>query len=362
MQRNKMRKSKEVKEKKNKTPPKAKPEKPQKEPKPPKIRDLRKLKTLRIVLYVVLIGVFSMGVLSIVRGDGTAEIKADMKSLAASMQGNISLHTEAQAFAQNFVKDYLTYENRQAEGYRKRLEQYCSPRLASEIAENIVLKDAADVVYVQAVDTAEYGANQYDITVMAEVLYTKYQDAQSYVPSAAVATTEGATTTPATTPEVPLDVMKKSTIYLIVPVWSDGQGGYTVEDMPMLTAPPKAAEYKRQEYSGTPADETDKVAAQQMLNDFFGALYTETQNKIDYYLAEGADKERFAGLNNSMTYEKIENLYLYKSSSANEYTGIVSIKIADVNGTELKQRFNVQLVKKDKFYAKDINLRTYNLV
>lgn len=116
-------------------------------------------------------------------------------------------------------------------------------------------------------------------------------------------------------------------------------------------------------YAGTVADETDKMAAQQMLNDFFKTLYSEPQNKINYYLSNNANEQKFIALNlnNSMTFQKIDSLILYKTSSPSEYTAIVSIKIADLNGTEMRQRFNMHLVKTDKFYAKDINLRTYNL-
>lgn len=345
-----MGKGKEEKPKKVEQPKK---EKQEKTPNPPQIRDMRRLKALRVVLYIGLLGLLGFGILSIIRGDGIPELKAELESTEISMRESISIHTEAQAFAQNFVREYLTYEGRQTEGYKKRLEQYCPVQLASDIAENIMLRDAADAVYTLAIDTAEYGKNQYDITVRADVLYTKYQTAQSMV-----TTSEAAAST---SKEIPLDVIKSSTIYLIVPVWSDGEGGFAVEDMPMVTAPPNVVDYSRQAFSGTSAADGDKAAAQQMLNDFFGALYTEPQNKIDYYLAEDANKARFTQLNSDLKFVKIENLLLYQATVPSEYTGIVTIKIVDTNGTDMRQRFNIQLVKKEKFYAKDINLRTYNL-
>lgn len=325
-----------------------------KEPKPPKIRNLRVMTVMRNLFFVLGICIFAMGIFVIVRmftrGDGTQILKAEMSTEMTSIRKYADIHTEARAFAQNFIKDYFTYESQQADDYKKRLEKYCSPKLASDIAENLVIRETADATYVQAVEISEYGKYQYDITVMAEVCYTKRP-----VPSNDMLDI-GAS-------GIPENEMVKNTFYLIVPVWSDEQGGYVIEDMPMLTSPVKAIEAQRHDPSGNLAEDQDKVAAQQMLSDFFRTLYTEPKNKIDYYLSDDADKQKFAALElgGSMTFDRIDSLALYKLSSANEFIGVVSIRIADVNGTEIRQRFNIRLIKKDKFYAKDINPRTYNL-
>lgn len=358
----------EDKKKKRKVPPAKKPKKPVNEtkpqkselakpPKPPKSKNIRVMTYLRTVVLTLAIGIFVMGVFVIVRsfthGDGTQAMRAEINANTAAIRYDFDAQTGAKAFAQNFIKDYFTYQNRDIDEYLTRLKRYCTDRLAGEMIESVILKESANAPYVQAVDVAEYAKNQYDVTVVADVLYTKVKP----VPSSSSASLESGTATTATQNET-----TKSTFYITVPVWSDGQGGFVVEDMPMLIAPGKAAGYERQDFSGTSASEEEKIAAQQMLNDFFKTLYSETQNKIDYYLADNADKQKFASLelNGSMTFEKIENLALYKTSSTDEFIGIVSIKMVDVNGTEFRQRFNIRLIKKDKFFAKDINTRTYN--
>lgn len=332
-------------------PKKPKPEKPPKPPKPPKRwdTDIRIMKVLRVCLLLFLAALVAIGIWNIAQGDQTPQLRAEIQKTAAAMQTSVVIHTEAEAFVQAFMKNYLTYQTRGIDDYRKRLEQYCPPKLAGDITENLLLKEEAGAVYVQALNTSEYGPGQYDITVMAEVAYTKKPEP-----------TKDPITGTLTTPQA---VTTQKTLYFIVPLYSDGNSGYVIEDIPRVTAPPKAISYSPQGYTGVYADDTDKASAQQMLNDFFKTLYSEPQNKIDYYLAESADKSKFKELllDGSMDFVRIESLSLYKTAAADEFMGIVSIKISDTNGTEIRQRFNILLQKRDKFYAKDINLRTYNL-
>lgn len=336
---------------------KPKPERPVKEPKPPKLRNIRVMMYVRNVVIALIIGIFVMGVFVIVRsytrGDGTQAVRAEISANMAALRYDFDVQTDVKAFAQNFIKDYFTYHNRDANEYRTRLKRYCTDRLVGEMVESLILKETADALYAQAVNVEEYAKNQYDVTVVADVLYTKHQVAQS--------SQIGSVTTGAVAP-TPQNETTKSTFYITVPVWSDGQGGFVVEDIPMLIAPGRAAGYNRQDYSGTTASDSDKTAAQQMLNDFFKTMYSEPQNKIDYYLADDADKQKFAALelNGIMTFERIDSFVLYNMSAANEFIGIVSIRMTDVNGTEYRQRFNITLVKKGKYFAKDINTRTYN--
>lgn len=333
-----------------KQPKKSRP-KPQKPPKPPKKwdTDIRIMSALRFVLVLGVVGLVAIGIWNIAKGDQSPQLRAEIRSVSQVAQTGIVIHTEAEAFAQDFIKTYLTYKSREVDDYRKRLEQYCMPKLAGDITENLLLRETAEAVYVQAFNISEYGPGQYDISVMAEVAYTKQPEpTRDIVTGTLVAA-------PAVT--------EKKVLYFIVPLYSDGYGGYVVEDIPRVAAPPKAISYNYQDYTGTYADEADKAAAQQMLNDFFRTLYSDPQNKIDYYLAENADKSKFKELllNGSMDFVRIESLLLYKTAVADEFMGLVSIKISDTNGTEIRQRFNILLQKRDKFYAKDINLRTYNL-
>lgn len=343
-----------VKEKTKKPVKTAKPQKPPKQPKKPKPlkrwdADRRIMEVLRFILVLGVVVLVGIGIWNAVKGDQTPQLRDEIRAVEQTMQTSVAIHTEAEAFAQDFIKNYLTYQMRGVDDYRKRLEQYCSSKLAGDITENLLLKDEATAEYVQALSISEYGQNQYDITVMAEVAYTNTPEP-----------TRDPGTGTLTTPET---VTTRKTLYFIVPLYSDGTGGYVIEDIPRLTAPPKATSYNLQEYSGVYADDADKAAAQQMLNDFFRTLYTEPQNKIDYYLAEGAEASKFQELmlGGSMDFVRIESLSLYKTADANEFMGIVSIKMSDTNGTEIRQRFNILLQKRDKFYAKDINLRTYNL-
>ena len=325
-----------------------------KEPRPPKPpkrwnTNLRTMAVLRGILIGGVILLVGLGVWNVIKGDRTPQLRAEMKETEQALQTKVVLQSEAKAFAQDFINHYVTYEGQQRDDYRRRLERYCGARLAADITENLSLRESAAADYVQALHLTEYSKNQYDITVMAEVAYTKRAEATRAVDS-------GNTASPAVT-------TTKKTLYFIVPLYSDGNGKYIIEDIPRLTAPPEIANYNRQEHSGEHAADIDKNSAQHMLNDFLKTWYAEAQNKIDYYLAEDADKTKFQELllHGSMDFVMIESLALYKTALSNEYLAIVTIKTNDMNGTEIRQRFNILLQKRDKFYAKDINLRTYNL-
>lgn len=97
-----------------------------------------------------------------------------------------------------------------------------------------------------------------------------------------------------------------------------------------------------------------------MLEDFFKTLYGDSQSKIDYYLAPGADTSKFIARNSPYTYEQIDKFSLFTLGNGS-YRAILTIRMNDPNGTRVRQRFNVELIRDGKFYIKDIGLRGYNL-
>jgi len=185
----------------------------------------------------------------------------------------------------------------------------------------------------------QYSPTQFDVQVVANVIYTKY------------ATIEET--------QQPMDVTKSESIYLDVPVLLVGDK-MVIEDIPLLTAPPNIGEVTRYEFTGSYSEDTDKNAAKLMLEDFFKTLYGDSQSKIDYYLAPGADTSKFIARNSPYTYEQIDKFSLFTLGNGS-YRAILTIRMNDPNGTRVRQRFNVELIRDGKFYIKDIGLRGYNL-
>lgn len=332
--------------KKEKKQEKVKPvkQKKQKTEKPIKLRNLERLKYARIFLYVFLGFCFIKGVFGILFADDVTVVRDQLNTQMSSLERETAQVLEVNAFAEQFAKTYFTYEHRGNSAYTNSLKKYCSPTLVSELNDGSILQNSATAIFAIAIETEKYADKQYDVLVAVDVLYTKYDTTIS----------SGSEDT------IPLDTTTQITNYIKIPVLVT-ENGLVIEDMPLITAPPAIGSFKRLEYMGKYANEQDNAAAKLFLDDFFNTLYSESQNKINYFLSSKADNSKFIETKSSLTYEQIEAVTLFTEEGSNDFIAIVSLRMKDPNGNRVKQRMNVTLEKLDKFYIKDINLRGYNL-
>lgn len=349
------------------------------------------MKLLRAALWTMLVFFFLKGVIITARPQETREIAGMIKSFKTEFQGYKDSGEEIMGFAQNFAKEYLTYEAKGEADYKKRVGAYTSGDFFTA-AEATGLRGNARAVYVEAYRKEEYSPTQFDVYVNAEIQYEleETQEGKSLPASGSMAAndttangtadnstaagnpvsgnaaggnTAGGSTVNGNAPTGKGKKLETGQTILKVPV-SVKQGRYIVEGLPaFVTDDVKDSGYAKQEYKGTPLPEEEAAELETSLSNFLTAYYGQEQSVISYYLWADADKEKFTGLKGRYRFEKIEALKCYQEEGSEDVVCILKYKITDdMNQQSLMQQVNVEARKeKGKYYIRDMNIRTGNL-
>ncbi|MGN1204243.1 MAG: conjugal transfer protein [Lachnospiraceae bacterium] len=299
------------------------------------------MKVLRTIFWIMLIFIFIRGVASIFKTDTQKQAEQLIQNFKDQYNDFTSENAEIMAFAQNFTKEYLTYETREEEEYKSRLKPYVTSGLLTGSLVDCTAD--AEAGYVQAYRIEDYTEDQKDVYVFAEVYYTSRslnEDGQTY-----------------TTSET------KNTVTLRVPVYVKG-GSYIIEDLPLMVDDESIyiPEYKTEPYYGNAVSDEKAAAIKTSVENFLKAYFEQDESVINYYLGSDSDKEKFSGLNGRFSFVNIEKIDSYLDSH-NNIVCIVEFKIKDTeNNVKMLQKINLSMTESGgKFYIQDINLRTGNL-
>lgn len=321
---------------KNKLPKFKKIEKP--EPENPYIlKKNRRAKVLRFLFWAMLSFFFLKGVLSSFRGTMAGEAQQMITDFKTDFQNYKDQDTEILAFAQNFAKEYLTYEVKGEVDYKERLKPYAAGTILNTAYD---LKGNSEAAYVEAYRKEEYSADQVDVFVMTEVLYTSRVLAENQTDY--------------------VDQVDRQNTILKIPIRIEDDR-YIVEDLPVFVNDDvKIADFTATQFRTKEVSDEQEQAIQQSLMNFFKAYYEEDQNVINYYLSAEADKSKFEGLNKRFTFSGIGDLKAY--SNAGRIYSLVTVNIQDINGVIMPQKFNLELTDQDgKYYVKTMDARNINL-
>ena len=299
------------------------------------------MKILRYAAWIMLFFVFVRGVITIFAPDKEAQVKKMIADFKEELNDYKELNNEAMSFAQNFAKEYLTYEAKGEQEYIERLKPYVSEVVCNQ-SSILDFKNSADATYVQAYRIEQYSKNQLDVYVLAEITYSiniLSDDQSTY-------TTE----------------IQKCQSVLKVPIYVD-KGKYVVESLPVFVSDTNGIEkYTIQAYFGTSVNESSKKEVETSVGNFLRAYYEQDETVINYYLSKEADKSKFEGLDGRYTFEKIVSSSCYQEQGA-DMVCLLEYQIRDaVNNTLITQKVNLQ-VKKDgsKYYIITMDARTGNL-
>lgn len=301
------------------------------------------MKGLRVILWIMLGFVFLKGVIVSLQPTATTEARILINNFKSEFAEYKDDNEEILSFAENFAKEYLTYAEKGENDYKNRLQPYVGQNVLN-ISEINDFKGNAAATYVNAYRKEEYGNNQYDVYVLAEVEYQK----QTLNPGQE---------------NTFITEFSHGQAILKVPVLSRDDK-YVVEDIPMFVSDSLRLEsYGGAEYYGTNVPEVTTNAIRESLTSFLTAYYTQDQNVIEYYLSKNADKSKFSGLKGRFILEKIEELKCYKEEGQKHYTCIVKFKVKDsINGALIYQELNVKVInEEDKYYVQDINTKINNI-
>lgn len=297
------------------------------------------MKILRAALWLILVFVFIKGVFSIFQRDKTQVLEQMIQDFKANYSDFTNQNQEVTAFAQSFVREYLTYEVRGEEEYKERLNQYVAANFFRESV--LDFKASAEAVYVNAYRMEDYSQTQKDVYVQAQVQYVKrvlQQDGQTYT-----------------------EVYSRQPITLKVPVYCSG-GSYVVESVPMVVSDSVyLGQYTPEDYYNTAVSEEEAAVIRLSVENFLKAYCEQDKSVINYYLDSSADKTEFEGLGGRFIFREISKIKCY------QYNGsvicLVEFKIQDSeNDAVMLQKINLTMRETGgKYYIESMNTRTGNL-
>lgn len=323
--------------------PQEKEERQKKKKDAPKKNDVYKMKKntgrkiMRYVLWIMLICIFLKGAWEIVKPDSVSEVNSIIHQFKADLKKTGDSPEEVQRFAQDFAKEYLTYEYRGAADFKERIEPYVTKRIKDQAESIYGFRNKAKAVYVNAYKKQLYAENQWDVFVSAEIEYEITQ------------------------PETGEKEIKTEKANLKVPVVYSPGSGYCVESLPLFVQDERQAKnYNPAEVMVDSEIPTDSLRPS--IQTFLEAYYSQEQQMINYLLSADADKGKFLGMSKRFEFVSISSLKAY-SPEGKDILCVAKIKVKDtVNGEELSQELNLTIIQdKEKVYIKDINPRVVSI-
>lgn len=288
------------------------------------------IRILRIVFWLLIGFIFFRGVYQIVKPQKEDRLQAMIDNFRQEQQMIGDSPDEVMTFAEDFVKEYLTYHKSGERDFKDRIKPYVSKRIYG-LSGIYTFRNEAKATYVNAYRrTAEDG--QYNIYVNAEVMYDKGEEGMEYA---------------GCTLKVPVIV---------------SDVGYCVIGLPLFVEDNRLDDTYALSESVLGTEIDNKLVFSSVEN-FLMAYYEQDQAMINYLLATDANKEDFIGINQRYTFTKIESLRAFKKDNETDIRCILKIRILDtVNGEEIYQEFNMTLVEKDeKYYIKTMDTKITGL-
>lgn len=303
-----------------------------------KLYSAKKLKAIRAVIWALIGVVVVRGTISIIKGSEADKIRAENNKLIESVDKQSGLKTNVYSFAEAFTRAYFTRYPNDTEFFKNNMLKYTSEKLAEDMSNN----GYSEVISVNAFNFDKYSDNQFNVSVQANLKQYVPKPGQEKVPKDKLAYD-----------------MNMVTECIEVPIYVDNNGNFAVEDVPVMVAAPVKAQVDQKYYEGEIENDSEIVGKiNDALNQFFKAYYELDQTQIDYFLAEGANK--ISGTNGKFKLETLDSVNVFRDGE-NKYLATVELTI-NAYESQLKQRFNVTLVKQgDKYLISELNTRTFNL-
>lgn len=295
-------------------------------------------KALRIALWVLIGVILFRGTMTLIRGSEAEKIDKENKAFLQTLNKESGLEIKAFNFAEAFTRDYFNRYPINTDDFKNRIMKYTSEQLASDMNND----SYSETISVSAFSFAKYFENQVNVKVEAKIKQYTKKAGQDKVSKNDIA----------------YDT-KLVTECIEVPIYISNNGNMSVDDLPVMVAMPKKAQVPNKQYTGdteTDTNITNKI--NNSIEQFFKAYYELDQTQLDYFLADGS--KEITGTNGQYKLNKINAINIYKLQN-NEYLATVDLTINNY-GNDLKQHFNVTLVKQgDKYLIKSLQPRTSNL-
>lgn len=294
-------------------------------------------KAIRIALWVLIGIILFRGTMTLIRGSEADKIDKQNKAFLQTLSKESGLEARAFNFAEAFTRDYFNRYPVNTDYFKNNMMQYTSEQLANDMNND----SYSETISVSTFSFAKYSENQVNVKVEAKIKQYTPKSGQDKVAKDKLAYD-----------------MNLVTECIEVPIYISNNGNMSVDDLPVMVSMPQKAQVPAKQYTGeteTDADTVNKI--NNSIGQFFKAYYELDQTQLDYFLADGS--KEITGTNGQYKLSKIDAINIYKVGS--EYLATVDLTINNY-GNDLKQHFNVTLVKQgDKYLIKSLQPRISNL-
>lgn len=286
------------------------------------------LKVIRTLFYIFLVFVIVLGVWQLVKSKQPRIIENITRYEYSESESD-----KAKAFAESFVKAYLTYGDvANNSNYKAKLDLYLNGVVA--IGRPDQSKGSSEVLDAMVYSVEKIDDRTSNIVVKATVKRTDN--------SKMIEKYDAATNTKISVPTV-----TEKDVYVSVPILAEG-GKVIVNDYPTFLKVADKLDAKFETYIGENlATDSEIDAIEKTLTDFFGIYYSGTPGQIKTFFKED---QNVTGLQGTFSFNSIKGIEAYVDNGV--YTAIVTVEIVETDlGGVFNQRHLLTLEKSDDRYV-----------
>ncbi len=297
------------------------------------VKKIFKVKTVafqrvgRVLLWTLLIFLLLRGIGSIFTSKtGEGEL---IQAFMMEKDYQEKVEREATAFAEGFLMEYFTYER--GADYEQRIRRYISSQMNLPNHGNGKIK----ALNARATSIDWFSNNQINVAVDVRVQYEIKNGEEAEI----------------------IKVMEDN-IYALVPVM-EHEGKYIIEDYPSMLPRPEKADISLNFVTATGLDSTVTEELTEVIESFFRTYCSGSPNEISYYMHKN---EKLKGLENRYRFIRLEGIKAYEGNSKEEMLVLAEMLVEDsISQLQYKQGYHLIIVKEDRYYIKEFNVRTVNL-
>lgn len=278
-----------------------------------------KLRTAgKILLWIMLGSIFIKGAADIIMGNTISKQREALEAYMTTVSAEQELKDGSIAFAEEFVREYLTFDGELDSDYESRIAAFTAKNLRIEAPEEGI---AIGVIAANGIDVQLLDQHHVNVIVAAEVQFGK----------------------------------KTSKISLKVPVTSSG-GRYAVDEYPQVVPGMAVADVEAASgmTDGTEVSNTEKDQITSVVESFCKVYYGGSDSELMYYVAE---KSGITDNVDNMEFEGVDTLRAVYVAGTDSYVIDLKIKVSN-SGVALPQHLYLTAEKDgERFYVTKINTR-----
>lgn len=245
------------------------------------------------------------------------------------------------SFAEQFVREYLTYDSKDLSEYKQRLEKYTGGMAVSSVIGWSKVTDT-DVWQTQKIDD-----NTAVVTVYAKLTQGKEQEVNLVQPEITQINVDPVQQQQANVGGNANVMNISKEVYVKVAVRINDENHITLIDYPVFLSDFDPITDYYANYADKLENTADKVRGEikETIDNFFKIYDDGTREQISYFML---NSQKIKGFEGKYIYDSIDTFESYKlNNSETKAIAVVGIRTHDEMGTSFKQKFSF-LMRKEK--------------